>query len=124
MPGPSCSSMSQQNRQGLASQFIKPKKPAKLISDKLLEYDPVLHSSNELVLIVDNRENRSGKGQRKSISEHLKKRSVNHELRPLAVGDYIWIVKMGHGDERELVLDYVVSLIQTALTFLLRRRLA
>lgn len=75
----------------------------------MLEYDPALNSTAEIVLIVDGREDRSGSGRTKSISEHLNKRSVKHEMRPLTVGDYLWVLKLGSTAEDELVLDYVIE---------------
>ncbi|KAI6182830.1 Crossover junction endonuclease MUS81 [Aphelenchoides bicaudatus] len=86
----------------------KSKKPIKVVSDVLLEYNPLISASAaELVLIVDGREERTGRC--KSIKEYLTKRSVNYEMRSLAVGDYIWILKLGPTAEEELVLDYIVE---------------
>jgi ERCC4-type nuclease len=85
------------------------RKPTKVFSDALLEYDPELNASAELVLVVDGREDRSASGRAKSIGEHLTKRSVKYEMRPLTVGDYLWVLKLGSGAEKEMVLDYVVE---------------
>jgi ERCC4-type nuclease len=75
----------------------------------LLEYDPVLNQSVELVLIVDGREDKKSSSGRKSIGEHLIKRGIIHEMRQLAVGDYLWILKLGVGCENEMVMDFVVE---------------
>jgi hypothetical protein len=54
--------------------LAKTKKPVKVVSDELLEYDPELNSAAELVLIVDGREDRPGSGRVKS---------VNYEVSPM-----------------------------------------
>ena len=90
------------------------KKNQTAASGELLHYDPDAHVTAPLVLIVDGREDRPGGGRGKSISEHLTKRGILHELRPLAVGDYLWIVKLdgtdsGANAEREMLMDYVIE---------------
>uniref|UniRef100_A0A915CYC6 Crossover junction endonuclease MUS81 n=1 Tax=Ditylenchus dipsaci TaxID=166011 RepID=A0A915CYC6_9BILA len=58
------------------------------------DYDPANFDENRLVLIVDGRE---------------KKLNVKHEVRTLSVGDYLWVMKLGDSNEKELVLDYVIE---------------
>ncbi|KAI6241423.1 Crossover junction endonuclease MUS81 [Aphelenchoides fujianensis] len=83
------------------------KKAVLPVSDALVEHDPELFPAATVTLIVDGRENRPGRA--KTISDHLAKHEVVHELRPLSVGDYLWVVKLGPGAENEMLLDFVVE---------------
>ncbi|KAI1731611.1 ABC transporter domain-containing protein [Ditylenchus destructor] len=69
-------------------------------------YDPLDFALCQLVLVVDGRE-QNNKSRFKTMSQHLEKCTVAHELRPLSVGDYLWIVKLANG--KEMVLDYIIE---------------
>uniref|UniRef100_A0A914ZKL6 Crossover junction endonuclease MUS81 n=1 Tax=Parascaris univalens TaxID=6257 RepID=A0A914ZKL6_PARUN len=75
-------------------------------ADELLSYDASDFLSSQVVLLVDNRENHGGRKGR-SICDHLQKKQLNFELRALAIGDYVWIIRMKDG--REMMLDYIVE---------------
>uniref|UniRef100_F1L3B7 Crossover junction endonuclease MUS81 n=1 Tax=Ascaris suum TaxID=6253 RepID=F1L3B7_ASCSU len=75
-------------------------------TDELLSYNPTDFLSSQVVLLVDNRENHGGRKGR-SICDHLQKKQLNFELRALAIGDYVWIIRMKDG--REMMLDYIVE---------------
>uniref|UniRef100_A0A7E4URL2 Crossover junction endonuclease MUS81 n=1 Tax=Panagrellus redivivus TaxID=6233 RepID=A0A7E4URL2_PANRE len=78
-------------------------------SETYIFYDPTRnYDGSQVILIVDNREERPGKGRaKKSISEHLTKLGVAFDLRTLSVGDFLWILRLPDGTE--LTLDYVVE---------------
>uniref|UniRef100_A0AC35TYE0 Crossover junction endonuclease MUS81 n=1 Tax=Rhabditophanes sp. KR3021 TaxID=114890 RepID=A0AC35TYE0_9BILA len=59
----------------------------------------------EVVLVCDNREQTGMRGK-KSVVDYLIKNNVPHQLRPLSVGDFIWLWKT---ETREIVLDYVIE---------------
>lgn len=78
----------------------------------MLSYDPAFFTRCKLTLIVDGREQNCAKGggnrNRTSITQHLDKLTVPFEVRTLAVGDYLWTLRMENGVD-EMVLDYVVE---------------
>ena len=85
------------------------KKNATAASGELLYYEPDEQTAANLLLIVDGREDRPDSSRGRSISTHLAQRGVAHELRPLAVGDYLWVVRLGEGATQEMLMDYVVE---------------
>ncbi|KAJ1883133.1 Crossover junction endonuclease mus81 [Coemansia sp. RSA 1722] len=70
------------------------------------------HDSFDIILIVDNREVRSS-SDRSLIERELEEHQIPVEIRPLTVGDYLWIARTKKtGEYRHLpdmVLDHVVE---------------
>ncbi|KAI1731608.1 ERCC4 domain-containing protein [Ditylenchus destructor] len=83
-----------------------PSSTSKETVPEFLSYDPLDFALCQLVLVVDGRE-QNNKSRFKTMSQHLEKCTVAHELRPLSVGDYLWIVKLANG--KEMVLDYIIE---------------
>ncbi|KAI6203332.1 hypothetical protein M3Y94_00543800 [Aphelenchoides besseyi] len=108
VPQPS-TAFSQSVNRPLNNVTVRPKKVALPVSDSLIEFSLSKYPAATVTLIVDGRENRPNGGRVKTMCEHLNKRSVEHELRPLSVGDYLWIVKLGPGAANEMLMDYVVE---------------
>ncbi|XP_067939786.1 crossover junction endonuclease MUS81-like [Watersipora subatra] len=78
----------------------------------LLETTPLftLHPSQyEILLLVDNREH-FGFGRAKQLMlPCLNKNAVKFDVRPLNVGDFVWIAQEKYGDKREVVLDFIIE---------------
>ncbi|CAD5209828.1 unnamed protein product [Bursaphelenchus xylophilus] len=74
----------------------------------LLEFHPNHGSNAQVLLVVDNRENRND-GRSKGLCDHLQRKNVQYDLRPLSVGDFLWTLSVGSGHENEMVLDFIVE---------------
>lgn len=46
---------------------------------------------------------------KKLFLEELKKTGISFDVRKLHVGDFLWVAKEISGEQRELVLDYIVE---------------
>lgn len=82
------------------------------IEEEILSYDPSMdYERCELILIVDGREKNSK--PKKDVVENLKKINATFQLRPLSIGDYLWVLKMNNPNRKdendEMVLDYVIE---------------
>lgn len=78
-----------------------------------MSYNPCVDfDCSQLILIADGREKTSNK-RKKDVIQCLEALNVPFQLRPLSIGDYLWVVKMNDenrsGAKDELVLDYVVE---------------
>ncbi|CAD5206741.1 unnamed protein product [Bursaphelenchus okinawaensis] len=77
-------------------------------TDSQLVYKPYSGILPQVLLVVDNRENRRD-GRSNGLCDHLTKKGVQYDLRSLAVGDFLWVLQMGPGHENELVMDFVIE---------------
>ncbi|KAF6024016.1 MUS81 [Bugula neritina] len=66
-------------------------------------------SEYEVVLIVDNREHFGLGNAKQYILPALVSNKVTFDVRPLSVGDFVWIAREKGGDQREAVLDYIIE---------------